>query len=533
MGDRARAVRISRVRPLSPCYCSSMGVDDLDPTVCYEAVRSRDSRFDGRFFVGVRTTGVYCRPSCHSRTPRSENVHFFRTGADARAAGFRACRRCHPELLDPGAEPGAAVTPGAVEEVASGAGAVDWLRAETLARRLNWSPRHLQRLLGSEAGLTPHQLIRFLRLHAAIKRLPTALGSLTEIAAEAGFPSLRAFEHDAKTAFGGPPGVLRIEGRVDPARLFWGPGLRLLLPYRGPFDVAQLLRFLGVRAVPGLEEGDADGRFFRRAIRLSGGLGIVAVEPPPDARPGRLPVTLHLEMASDLPEAVATLRALFDLDGDTDAVARALGSHPVLGPVVRRCPGIRVPGHVDGAEMAVRAILGQQISVEAARTQTSRLVRLYGKPLPYPTGSIGFLFPAPEDLAGAGPELPGMAMPASRRRTIHGLAEAVLRHRLPALVRGADPDLVGTALQALYGIGPWTRSYIAMRALGDPDAFLAGDLGVRQGYQALTGERPEARVLESLSEAWRPFRAYAVVQLWNVLTERAWHAPILLEESAR
>jgi len=399
------------------------------------------------------------------------------------------------------------------------------LRAEALARELNWSPRHLQRLLGAEAGLTPHRLIRFLRLHGALKELAGRGGTLSAIAARVGYPSLRAFEEDARAAFGAVPRLLRCAARTDAGRLFWGPSLELRWAYRGPFDVRHLIGFLSLRAVPGLEEGDVERAFYRRVLRLPAGVGLVSMEPPPDERSGRILVKLHLENVSDLPAAVSAVRAIMDLDADTDAVGRVLGADAILGPWVRAFPGLRVPGHADGAELAIRAVLGQQVSLAAARTLTARLVRLYGTPLAHPAGSIRHLFPTPDALAAAGPDLPAMAMPLARRRAVHGLAAALAAGRVPPIVRGADPDAVDRALAGLSGIGPWTRSYIAMRALGDPDAFLAGDLGVRHGYQALFGGAAAVRGLERASEAWRPFRAYAVVLLWRVASERA-AAPI-------
>jgi AraC family transcriptional regulator of adaptative response / DNA-3-methyladenine glycosylase II len=510
-----------------------MDVQDLDRTVCYQAVLSRDSRFDGRFFVAVLTTGVYCRVSCRSRTPRAENVRFFRTGAEARAAGFRACRRCHPELLDPGAGAEDVVTSGAMGMMTRQSDMPDRHGVETLARQLGWSARHLQRRLGTEAGLTPHRLIRYLRLHRAVTRLTEPGVSLTRIALDAGFPSLRAFEAQVRETFGVSPGTMRGRALEDAQAVFWGPPLHLALPFRGPFDVAQLIRFLALRAVPGLEEGDAPGGRFRRALRLDHGLGFMSAASPEPRHPQHLPVTLQLQSAADLPAAVAAIRSLFDLDADTETVARALLPDPDLGPLVRRAPGLRVPGHVDGVEMAVRAILGQQISVEAARTQTARLVRLYGERVPTPIGTVDMLFPTAAALDQAGPELPGMAMPASRRRTIHGLAEAVTGGMLPDLKRGADPGAAGAALESLYGIGPWTRAYVAMRALGDPDAFLAGDLGVRQGYQALTGRALGVRELERVSSAWRPFRAYAVVYLWHALASAPTSYPLPPKKEAR
>lgn len=494
-----------------------MDAQEFDPNVCYEAVQSRDARFDGRFFVAVLTTGVYCRVSCRSRTPRRENVRFFPNGAAARSAGFRPCRRCHPELLDPGAPPTAAVVPEAMGEVATARQEPgDPVGVEGLARRLGWSPRHLQRLLASEAGLSPHDLLGFLRLHYAHRALRHQ-SSLTRVADDAGYPSLRALQGAVRRVYGISPGALRsrLQAGGDAGR--FGPPLALELPYAGPFAARELIRFLAVRAVPGLEAGDPEGGWYRRALRLEHGLGRFTITVPAALPTHVLPVMVEVEAVSDLPALVLVLRNLCDLDADTSAIARTLARDPRLAAAVQAAPGLRVPGEVDGVEMAVRAVLGQQISVEAARTHTARLVDLYGTRISGADDSVRVLFPTAQALAHAGPDLPGMALPASRKRTLHGLAQALCDGTLPPLRRGADPDRVGTALERLYGVGPWTRAYIAMRALGDPDAFLAGDLAVRQGYRLLYGREASTRELEQLSESWRPFRAYATLHLWHAL----------------
>lgn len=495
-----------------------MDAQALDPTVCYQAVQSHDARFDGRVFVAVLTTGIYCRVSCRSRTPRAENVRFFRSGEAARDAGFRPCKRCRPELLDPGLPPAAGVA-GAMGEMAlvlKEPG--DPIGVEALSRRLGWSPRHLQRLLAAEAGLSPHALLGFLRLHHAERALGhPGPDSLTRVADEAGYPSLRALQGDVRRVYGISPGELRsrLRARGDAGR--FGPPLTLDLPFEGPFAARDLVHFLAVRAVPGLEAGDPAGGWYRRLVRLAHGLGRFTVTAPAGDLPGVLPATVEVEEVQDLPELVRVLRNLLDLDADTAAIARALSRDPRLAQIVDKAPGLRVPGDVDGVEMAVRAVLGQQISVEAARTHTARLVGLYGTRIAGSDDAVCYLFPTARELAAAGPDLPGMALPGSRKRTLYGLAQALWDGSVPPLRRGGDPDQVGAALERLYGVGPWTRAYIGMRALGDPDAFPAGDLAVRQGYRMLYGREVSVREVEQESQAWRPFRAYAAMHLWHAL----------------
>lgn len=502
----------------------------LDPRVCYEAICSRDVRFDGRFVVAVLTTGVYCRPSCPSRTPRAENVRFFPTPEAAKHAGFRACRRCRPDLLTDFAQVAdLPLASQALHEIAHPGDDADtgadrlayrdlpFTDVGSLADRLGLSARHLQRLLGTQVGLRPHALIRFVRLHAAVELLRSSDLSLTQVAIAAGFSSLRALEQATTGAFSLSPSALRATLRCgstttpDPA---FGPAIDLLLSFRGPFDVHELLRFLALRAVPGLEEADTDGHWYRRVLNLSDGFGIAEIRAP--GNPGATNIHLNLRLSSiqDLVEAVQACRRLLDLDANPDAIVSTLGADPLLGDEVRRHPGRRVPGHVDGAELAIRAVLGQQISIEAARTHTARLVSLYGTPLPHAVGSLRFAFPTPQQIAAVGVDLPGMSMPEARRRSIHGLAMAMHTGRVPPLRPGADGDRIGRALEGLFGIGPWTRAYIAMRALADPDAFPAKDLGVVHRLTELTGRSLTVREIEHLSDRWRPFRAYAVVHLW-------------------
>jgi len=495
-----------------------MDMRGLDARVCYEALLSRDIRFDGRFFVAVLTTGVYCRPSCRSRTPRPENVQFYASAEAAERAGFRACRRCRPQEMGPPERAegnllgglGEAPLGAAVSRVPCGVAA--------LANQLGWSPRHLQRLVGNDAGISPSRLLRFARLHRAVRGLGQVGASITDVALNAGFPSVRAFEEEMRRVYGLSPGVFRSRIHTDfqiHAEWAAGPALTITLAARGAFDAPALLRFLGVRAVPGLEEwSDADQRY-RRVMQLAHGTAIAEIRAAADR--AVVHGVLWLEDLADVPAAVDALRGLLDLDAPIAAIEAALAADSLLGPVVRQHPGLRVPGTVDGFELAVRAMLGQQVSVAAARTHTARLVERLGRPLASPRGSLRVAFPTAEQVAQAGPDLAGMALPAARRRGIAALAGAVAKNEVPPIRRGANPATVGDALAQVYGVGPWTRSYIALRALGDPDAFLAQDLGVRHALEHLMGRSCLAREIAGVSARWQPFRAYAVVHLWQAL----------------
>ncbi len=458
-------------------------IEDQDR--CYAAVCSRDRRFDGVFYTGVLTTRIYCRPSCPARTPFRENVRFFRTAAAAQAAGLRACKRCRPDS-----------TPGSPEwdvraDVAGRAmrlindGVVTRSGVPGLARRLGYSERQLNRLLVAELGASPLALARAHRAHTARVLVETTSMPLTDVAFAAGFASVRQFNDTMRATYDVTPSLLRSRAR-PPAST---GDVELRLAVREPFDGAALLDFLAVRAVPGVEA--VSSGTYSRTLRLPGGPGHVALTPGPSS----VRCVLRLTDLADLPVAVERCRRLLDLDADPLAVSAALGADPIIGPLIRKRPGLRVPGHVDGFEVAVRAVLGQQVSVAGARTLAARLVSLYGEPV----GDGWSLFPSAEALAGA----ESLPMPASRARALVALASAVASGALD-LDRGTPRADVERALVALPGIGPWTASYVAMRALGDPDAFLPTDLGVRKALRDV-----------SVSEAWRPWRSYALMHLWT------------------
>jgi AraC family transcriptional regulator of adaptative response / DNA-3-methyladenine glycosylase II len=476
----------------------------LDFDRCWKAVTARDPRFDGWIFSGVKTTGIYCRPSCPARTPKRENVRFFSSAAAAQAAGFRACKRCRPEVApgSPEWDRRADLVGRAVRLIADGV--VDREGVRGLARRLGYSERHLHRQLVAVVGAGPIELARAQRAHTAVALLETTELPIIEVAFAAGFRSVRQFNETVRQVYDRTPSELRARARRASELHTTTGALGLRLPYRAPLDAAGLIAFLGARAVAGVEEV-VDG-IYRRSVRLPRGAGIVALRPGD----GYVWAELRLEDLRDLGPAVQRCRALLDLDSDPQAVLEALGNDPVLGRSVQLAPGRRVPGHVDGDELAVRAVLGQQVSVIGAATLAGRLVTAYGEALEHPLGGVTHLFPSVEEIAGADPG--ALALPEARKRALRGIC-AALAHDGLRLDAGAERGEIERRLLALPGVGRWTASYISMRALRDPDAFLPTDLGVRRGLEALGHDgRPAAAA--ACAEHWRPYRAYALQHLW-------------------
>lgn len=479
----------------------------IDEDTSYRAVSSRDARFDGVFFTAVRTTGIYCRPSCPATTPKRQNVHFYPTAAAAQGAGYRACRRCRPDAVpgSPAWNVRADLVGRAMRMI--GDGVVDREGVAGLAARLGYSERHLTRELVAELGAGPQALARSQRAHTARLLLQTTDLSATDAAFAAGFASVRQFNETMQAVYGLTPTELRHR----PGRREALPGtIPLRLAHREPLDAAHLFDFLALRAVPGVEEvttGPGGVRTYRRTLSLPGGPGVAEIDQP--RRPqGWLDCRLRLTALRDLTTAVQRLRALFDLDADPDAVDRALAADPCLAPLVAARPGLRSPGHVDPQELAVRAVLGQQITVAAARTLAGRLAERYGEPLPVPSGGLTRLFPSSAALAEAADA--DLAMPRARQRAVRGLCAALASGAVD-LSAGVDREQVAADLLALPGIGPWTVSYVRMRALADPDAYLPTDIGVRHGLRAV-------RAPEDVDpNSWRPWRSYAVHHLWAAL----------------
>jgi AraC family transcriptional regulator of adaptative response / DNA-3-methyladenine glycosylase II len=477
-----------------------------DEDTCWRAAQAEDPRFDGWIFVGVTSTGIYCRPSCPARTPKRENVRFFSTAAGAQAAGLRACKRCRPDA-SPGSPEwdrrGDAVGR-AMRLIADGV--VDRGGVTGLARRLGYTERHLHRLLVGVVGVGPLALARAQRAQTARILLQTTSMAITEIAFAAGFHSVRQFNATIREVFAMSPTELRARVRREPdIAVADDGGVALKLPYRRPFDGAALLAYLMRRAVPGVE--DVREGAYTRGLRLPHGNGTVRLSP---TETGHVRARFALEDMRDLATAVQRCRALLDLDSDPQAVSDALGEDQLLGPLRRQAPGMRVPGSVDGAELAVRAVLGQQVSLAAAATAAGRLVADHGTPLKRRLGEVTHAFPSPEALAALDREM--LRMPGSRARALTSVAELLAGGEL-TLDAGADRDEARRRLLAVPGVGPWTAEYVAMRALRDPDAFPATDLGVHHALQR-RGLDGRSAAAERLSTNWRPYRAYAVIHLW-------------------
>ncbi|MDL5204689.1 AlkA N-terminal domain-containing protein [Streptomyces sp. ALI-76-A] len=479
-----------------------------DTERCVRAVRSKDARFDGWFFTAVLTTRVYCRPSCPVVPPKPENMTFHPSAAACQQAGFRACKRCRPDT-SPGSpqwNQRADLVARAMRLVADGV--VDREGVPGLAARLGYSPRQVERQLLAELGAGPLALARAQRAQTARLLIETTPLPMAEIAFAAGFSSIRTFNDTVREVFALSPSDLRArvpKSRATTDRPRGTPGaLALRLPFRAPLTPDNLFGHLAATAVPGVEEW-RDGAY-RRTLRLPYGHGIVALTPRPD----HIACRLTLGDLRDLTVAISRCRRLLDLDADPVAVDDQLRADPVLAPLVDKAPGRRVPRTVDEAEFAVRAVLGQQVSTAAARTHAARLVTAYGDPVDDPEGGLTHLFPSPAALAALDPE--SLALPRARRVTFTTLVDRLADGTLNLGVEG-DWAQTRARLLALPGFGPWTADVIAMRALGDPDAFLPTDLGIRRAAREL-GLPSTPAALTARAAAWRPWRAYAVQYLW-------------------
>jgi AraC family transcriptional regulator of adaptative response / DNA-3-methyladenine glycosylase II len=478
---------------------------------CVRAVQSKDARFDGWFFTAVTTTGVYCRPSCPVVPPKVEHMRFYATAAAAQQAGFRACKRCRPD-----ASPGspewnerADLVARAMRLIADGV--VDREGVPGLAARLGYSTRQIQRQLVAELGAGPLALARAQRAQTARLLIETSSLPLGDVAFAAGFSSIRTFNGTVRQVFALSPTELRrrsARGQSAASGASGTPGafgaLSLRLPFRAPLCPDNLFGHLAATAVPGVEEW-RDGAY-RRTLRLPHGPGVVSLRPLPD----HISCQLTLTDLRDLSTAISRCRQLLDLDADPLAVDELLRGDPVLAPLVDKSPGRRVPRTVDAAEFAVRAVLGQQVSTAAARTHAARLVTAYGEPVTDHGGGLTHLFPSPAALATLDPA--ALAFPRARRTTITTLVAALAAGEID-LGAGTDWNAARAHLAALPGFGPWTIEIIAMRALGDPDAFIPTDLGVRLAARAVNLPGTPAALIGHAA-AWRPWRAYAVQYLW-------------------
>lgn len=477
---------------------------DMDHDACYRAICTRDARFDGRLFTGVKTTGIYCRPVCPARVPKRENVVFFPSAAAAQEAGFRPCLRCRPET-----SPDLAAWHGTSNTVSRALalieqGALDRGDVEELADRLGIGERQLRRLFRRHLGASPIAVAQTRRVLLAKQLIHQTRLSMTEIAMASGFGSVRRFNETFQQLFRRPPASLR-RGGGDRARD--AGAVRILLPYRPPYDFQAMLAFLSARAIPGVEA--VEGGRYRRSIEIDGQCGSISVE----AGTGNaLAATIRLPTLTALPAIIARIRRVFDLAADPLAINAHLAEDPQLAPLVAARPGLRVPGAWDGFELAVRAILGQQISVGAATMLAGRIVQAFGDPLPGADGELTHLFPRPARLSGADITA-RVGMPRARASAISSMAAAVERDPQIFGPRRSLEDAVAS-LRALSGIGEWTAQYIAMRLLREPDAFPASDIGLMRAMADAEGRRPTAVELLQRAEAWRPWRAYAAIHLW-------------------
>ncbi|MFL9655224.1 AlkA N-terminal domain-containing protein [Streptomyces sp. PB17] len=475
-----------------------------DTERCVRAVQSKDARFDGWFFTAVLTTRIYCRPSCPVVPPKPENMTFYPSAAACQQAGFRACKRCRPDT-SPGSPEWnlrADLTARAMRLIADGV--VDREGVPGLAARLGYSTRQVERQLLTELGAGPLALARAQRAQTARLLIETTPLPMADIAFAAGFSSIRTFNDTVREVYALAPSELRTRApKSRPAPT--APGaLSLRLPFRTPLNPDNLFGHLAATAVPGVEEW-RDGAY-RRTLRLPYGHGIVALTPHPD----HIACRLTLSDLRDLTVAISRCRRLLDLDADPTAIDDQLRADPLLAPLVDKAPGRRVPRTVDEAEFAVRAVLGQQVSTAAARTHAARLVTAHGDPVDDPEGGLTHLFPSTGALAAVDPET--LAMPRTRRTTFTTL---VARLSDGSVNLGVESDWAETRarLLDLPGFGPWTADVIAMRALGDPDAFLPTDLGIRRAAAEL-GLPSTPAALTARAAAWRPWRAYAVQYLW-------------------
>jgi AraC family transcriptional regulator of adaptative response / DNA-3-methyladenine glycosylase II len=487
--------------PFSP----QIVVMDLDHDACYRAVSQRDPRFDGRFFTAVKTTGIYCRPICPARTPRSENVIFFPTAAAAQEAGFRPCLRCRPETApDLGAWRGTSNTVSRALALIE-LGALDEASVDDLAARLGVGERQLRRLFHQHLGASPIAVAQTRRVLLAKQLIHESALSLAEIAFAAGFGSVRRFNETFQTLFGPPGALRRAEGRDAPAAA--RGEIELLLRYQPPYDWPSILAFLRRRAIAGIERVTSEE--YARTLRLSGAAGTLMVKPA--ANQHALRVKVRFPKLSALPTIIARVRRVFDLAADPLPITAHLAKDPALAPLVSARPGLRVPGAWDGFELAIRAVLGQQITVAAAARLAGRLVAAHGETLPVPDGPLTHVFPTAEALARS--DLAALGMPRARAAALSAVAAAVLAD--PHLFDATrDLDEAIERLRAIRGVGEWTAQYIAMRQLREPDAFPAADLGLLRAMAHQDGHPHSSSELLDRSRPWRPWRAYAAQHLW-------------------
>ena len=480
---------------------------DMDFEACRRAFVTRDPRFDGRIFGAVRTTGIYCRPICPARTPKPQNMTFYPSAAAAQEAGYRPCLRCRPEASpDLGAWRGTSNTVSRALALIEG-GALDAGDVDALAERLGVGERQLRRLFRQHLGAAPVTVAQTRRVLLAKQLIQETRLPMGEVALASGFGSVRRFNETFQQLFGRPPGELRRSRAADvPA----ADGLTVRLPYKPPYDWEAMIGFLAARAIPGVER--VEPRRYARTVTVDGVQGLIIVTPRTD---DALSVEIRLPRLDALPAVIARVRRVFDLSADPALIGAHLSQDIALAPLVAARPGLRAPGAWDGFELAVRAILGQQITVTAARNLAARLVATYGPSTKHPAAlALGLdrVFPAPAALVGQ--DIAALGMPRARGAALEGLARAVADD--PSLFTPrADLESAITALKALPGVGEWTAQYIALRELREPDAFPQADIGLLRAMTDAAGVRPTPEALLARSQAWRPWRAYAAQHLWT------------------
>jgi AraC family transcriptional regulator, regulatory protein of adaptative response / DNA-3-methyladenine glycosylase II len=482
---------------------------DLDDDACYRALQTRDARFDGRIFVAVRTTGIYCRPICPARTPKRENVTFYPTASAAQEAGYRPCLRCRPE-----SSPDLAAWRGTSNTVSRALaliaeGALDGEAIDALAERLGVGERQLRRLFKQHLGASPIAVAQTRRVLFAKQLIVETQMPLAEVALASGFGSIRRFNATFQALYDRPPRELRRTRMADGERPA-AAGITLILPYAPPYDWDGIIGFLTDRAIAGIER-ITDRARYQRTVALDGARGTISVEP--DHRRNGLRVQIRFPRVQSIATIVGRVRRVFDLSADPRLIGEHLSSDPLLAPMVARRPGLRVPGAWDGFELAIRAMLGQQITVTAARKLAGKLVAMFSDPLEASVDDgLTHTFPTPSRIATSDMRLLGM--PAARAEALSSLSAATV----------ADPNLFSPSqtleaaverLRSLRGIGEWTAQYIAMRALREPDAFPAADIGLMRALTQPDGIRPNAAAVLARAEAWRPWRAYAAQHLWT------------------
>ncbi len=486
---------------------------ELDHAACYRAVSMRDTRFDGRIFTGVKTTGIYCRPVCPARIPLRENVEFYPSAAAAQEAGFRPCLRCRPETApDLGAWNGTSNTVSRALSMIE-LGALDSGSVEDLSERLGVGGRHLRRLFKQHLGASPIAVAQTRRVLLAKQLIHDTNLSLAQVALASGFGSIRRFNETFAALYNRPPSEMRrTERHVDGASN--SSEVVVQLNYRPPYDWQAMLDYFAKRAIDGMEV--VKNGQYARTISIGENVGFVIISHFEGEKGGKIEARINYPVLSELPQIIARIRRLLDLSTDPEIVSAHLSEDPLLAPIIAKKPGLRAPGALDGFELAIRAILGQQITIEAARLHGSALVEKYGRRSPdnitHP--ELNHVFPSAETLAQA--DLSHLKMPRARSSSLVAMAQAVVDDPDLFSIRSSLEETI-KSLTALKGIGDWTAQYIAIRVMQEADAFPAADAALLNAYEKLTGTRLKPRDLQIVAEKWRPWRAYATFYLWASL----------------